>query len=520
MKKKGNKMEKPATIPVKENQEVLEHQPEQEPEQEPESKHLSQEEKVCRAFSGMFVSVSRGVAHDIRDRFELDAVEVDRITNDTLDRFCAKMTLMSESMSLVPRSALAVKRSQEVAPEEACKFVLIRGDNKGRECGKKSVKDYNYCSTHKAALNKKGTLVQAIADATAAAKAANAIARLNQEAINGKKVDGSILKFKACEGLPKGAFMIDGTCILVYKENEDAEVGPSNCLVVGHWDGEKIGQMTDAEKMIVLTNKFAMMEGINLRDGGALAGQDYGENHLSKNKVDVARTLLEKKFAEQGFAEDDFFRRVMFSYTMGNTSMVVKNGNIDTEQTHWQEFADRNKDLLSRNWVILNRRREELSKMNISIFPDNDKVFEVLSCIKPSEVKHVLILPHPYNFDSGTGIPCMVKRRMSFKPKSLMNIQKAFDVSDVDFSNIWNSGTLLINIALTEEESKFSDKIPHELFWSLLFEDFLVFMSSSFMGIRFSFTGSTSGKFKKFIDTTNGHTIQELAAITDDAFCL
>ncbi|KAJ2041143.1 hypothetical protein H4S03_000563 [Coemansia sp. S3946] len=78
-----------------------------------------------------------------------------------------------------------------------------------------------------------------------------------------------------------------------------------------------------------------------------------------------------------------------------------------------------------------------------------------------------------------------------------MNIQKLFDVCDNDFAEMWQDGILLYNISLTEEEEGVNEKIPHEVFWSQLFEAFLDYLSTNYNNIRFCFTGSTCNKYKK-----------------------
>lgn len=184
----------------------------------------------------------------------------------------------------------------------------------------------------------------------------------------------------------------------------------------------------------------------------------------------------------------------------------------------WSAFAEKNSDLLTWKWEVLNLRRTELLREGKRVFPSNARIFEVLSFVKPEDVRELIVLPHPYNFDSGTGVPCMVETKTKRRTASLMNIQKLFDVCDNDFSEIWKDGILLYNISLTEEEGDFGEKIPHEIFWSQLFEAFLDYLSTNYNNIRFCFTGSTCNKYKKFVNLSNGHSIAELPAITDENF--
>ncbi|KAJ2674765.1 hypothetical protein GGI25_004228 [Coemansia spiralis] len=185
----------------------------------------------------------------------------------------------------------------------------------------------------------------------------------------------------------------------------------------------------------------------------------------------------------------------------------------------WKLFAEKNEKLLERNYKTLAIRRRELSKIGRKIFPEDDKIFEVMSFIKPEDIRRVIILPHPYNFNSGTGIPCMIRDNIQGKKtKSLVNIQKIFNVKDDDFTNIWKDGVFLWNISLTQEEGEDESNIPHEVFWSLLFEALLEFLSTNYRNIKFYLSGSNSVRYKKFINLSNGHEMFELPAITKDDF--
>ncbi|KAJ2354202.1 hypothetical protein GGH92_000183 [Coemansia sp. RSA 2673] len=112
----------------------------------------------------------------------------------------------------------------------------------------------------------------------------------------------------------------------------------------------------------------------------------------------------------------------------------------------------------------------------------------------------------------------MIDTRAKRRTASLMNIQKLFDVCDNDFAEMWQDGILLYNISLTEEEEGVNEKIPHEVFWSQLFEAFLDYLSTNYNNIRFCFTGSTCNKYKKFVNLANGHSIVELPSITSENF--
>ncbi|KAJ1958885.1 hypothetical protein EC988_000003 [Linderina pennispora] len=173
--------------------------------------------------------------------------------------------------------------------------------------------------------------------------------------------------------------------------------------------------------------------------------------------------------------------------------------------------------LMQHNLECLSHRRRLLQSRGIRIFPSDEMLFESLHMIAPQEVRLVVVLPRPYPFDSGTGIPCMIRGDIGVKPRALQNIQKIFKTKDNDFEEVWKQGALLCNISQTEEEPH-DNKIPHEIFWSLVFESLLKYLSLHHSNIVFCFTGSGGNKYKKFVDLSQGHAIVELPSIADSAF--
>lgn len=147
--------------------------------------------------------------------------------------------------------------------------------------------------------------------------------------------------------------------------------------------------------------------------------------------------------------------------------------------------------------------------MNIR-YPSREKFFD-------ENIKAVIVLPHSYNFDSGSGIPCMITNPEKRITASLVNLQKTFKISSCDFSDIWNKGVLLYNVALTTEEDS-EIKIPHEIFWSRLFEKFVEYVCSNSSGVTFCLTGATCGEYKGLIDLSRGHTVTVVPTITSPDF--
>ncbi|KAJ1750035.1 hypothetical protein LPJ58_005217, partial [Coemansia sp. RSA 1591] len=74
-----------------------------------------------------------------------------------------------------------------------------------------------------------------------------------------KKANG--IKFKYYDEVPN-SYVIEGTKLLVCRDDEALDVGMSNCLLLGHWDGEKMGEMTDVEKAIVAANKIKSFDSL------------------------------------------------------------------------------------------------------------------------------------------------------------------------------------------------------------------------------------------------------------------
>lgn len=185
----------------------------------------------------------------------------------------------------------------------------------------------------------------------------------------------------------------------------------------------------------------------------------------------------------------------------------------------WEDFFEENKQLVDRCLEILRKRRQHLAERNIEIFPKKEsELFESMKCIRPEAVKTMIIFPHPYSFDSGTGVPCMIKRNSTKVPISLINLQSAFPQISIDnFDKLWIRGIMLFNVALTEEQEH-RYKIPHDIMWSLLFEKFLIYMSGNFKNINFIFTGLLHNKYMKNIDLLRGHKTIKAPYITDANF--
>jgi len=169
---------------------------------------------------------------------------------------------------------------------------------------------------------------------------------------------------------------------------------------------------------------------------------------------------------------------------------------------------------------VLNERRNYLVNFKKGIHPENHQIFEVFGKIAPRDIKKVIIFPHPYSYDSGTGIPIMINNERN-PTRSLNNILKVFTEAKADnFSTIWESGIFFLNISMTEEEDS-PIKIPHEVLWSIFMEKFISMMSelNKEPGIDFIFTGLAGCRYKNFIKISNtSNKITEIPPVTSKDF--
>jgi uracil DNA glycosylase len=182
-----------------------------------------------------------------------------------------------------------------------------------------------------------------------------------------------------------------------------------------------------------------------------------------------------------------------------------------------------NKDIeniLTRIIRVLDERRSYLVSFGKGVYPDNNQIFEMFGEMAQQDVKKIIIFPHPYSYDSGTGIPIMINNERT-PTRSLNNILKVFrDAKTNDFSSIWKTGVFFLNASMTEEENG-SLKIPHEVLWSKFIEKFMSIMSESNKkeGIDFIFTGLAGCRYKSFIRISNtSNKIIEVPPVTSEDF--
>jgi uracil DNA glycosylase len=176
--------------------------------------------------------------------------------------------------------------------------------------------------------------------------------------------------------------------------------------------------------------------------------------------------------------------------------------------------------IITRIIRVLDERRNYLVSFEKEIYPDNSQIFEIFGKISPMDIKKIIIFPHPYSYDSGTGIPVMINNERA-PTRSLNNILKVFtEAKTNDFSSIWESGVFFLNTSMTEEgESPI--KIPHEVLWSNFIEKFISMMSETNKerGIDFIFTGLAGCKYKNFIRISNtSNRIIEIPPVTSKDF--
>ena len=196
--------------------------------------------------------------------------------------------------------------------------------------------------------------------------------------------------------------------------------------------------------------------------------------------------------------------------------------NIKESYPSWNFlFMDKDiEDKLARIIKVLDERRNYLISFGKEIYPDNNQIFEIFGKIAPQDIKKIIIFPHPYSYDSGTGIPIMINNER-IPTRSLNNILKVFgDARTNDFSSIWENGLFFLNASMTEEGNSLV-KIPHEVLWSTFIERFVSMMSESNKerGIDFIFTGLAGCKYKKFITISNtSNRIIEAPPVTSKEF--
>ena len=175
--------------------------------------------------------------------------------------------------------------------------------------------------------------------------------------------------------------------------------------------------------------------------------------------------------------------------------------------------------ILERNIKHLERRRSYLRELDKNIWPDNCQLLDVFEKMPLEKINKIILLPHPYPYDSGTGIPVMICNER--KPTvSLNNILKAFSKARTDnFNELWEEGVILMNLSLTEEEEH-PLKISHKTMWSRFIESLLGYVSrSSQKGLIFIFTGASGMEYKAFVDTTLGdNEILSISPITSKDF--
>ncbi|KAJ2642701.1 hypothetical protein IW137_002645 [Coemansia sp. RSA 1287] len=195
-------------------------------------KNSEVEDSLNQMFSQMVISSGHGITERFIDEFNLDPDKAYELAREALTDFSQKA---GASLSVLRPT---VKVEKDIPDSEKCTFELIRGERRGRLCGKRCVKEYDYCSIHKKAMEKKGALK----------------AKTEQKKANG-------IKFKYYDEVPN-SYVIEGTKLLVCRDDEALDVGMSNCLLLGHWDGEKMGEMTDVEKAIVAANKIKSFDSL------------------------------------------------------------------------------------------------------------------------------------------------------------------------------------------------------------------------------------------------------------------
>jgi uracil DNA glycosylase len=193
--------------------------------------------------------------------------------------------------------------------------------------------------------------------------------------------------------------------------------------------------------------------------------------------------------------------------------------NLEKSSSSWNIFFgdEEVKKITSRIIKVLNERKIFLVNYGVNIWPSENHIFEMFGIIPPTEIKKIIIFSHPYNFNSGTGIPVLINNDIKPTP-SLNNVLKVFKQAKTnDFSTIWDSKIFFINSTLTEEENS-TIKIPHTVLWSLFFEKFLQFMSNK-NGIDFIFTGLNGSNYKTFINLNNKlNNIIEIPSVTSKDF--
>lgn len=117
--------------------------------------------------------------------------------------------------------------------------------------------------------------------------------------------------------------------------------------------------------------------------------------------------------------------------------------NFESLSEGWKSFfmSEEVSKILERNIKHLERRRSYLRELDKNIWPDNCQLLDVFEKMPLEKINKIILLPHPYPYDSGTGIPVMICNER--KPTvSLNNILKAFSKARTDnFNELWEEGS-------------------------------------------------------------------------------
>ncbi|KAJ2674772.1 hypothetical protein GGI25_004235 [Coemansia spiralis] len=155
-------------------------------------------QELAKSLSGLLINFSGVLTDKICSKFDIDPQEAEELAVKTLGEFSIKT------------EGRHFGEEKELPEEEKCTFELLRGPRKGGNCDKKVAVGYKFCCTHKKAMEKRGEIISPV-----------------------KKVE--ITPREPFKFVPRsdGMFLIEGTNILVIRNNLGEELGVNNCEVAG-----------------------------------------------------------------------------------------------------------------------------------------------------------------------------------------------------------------------------------------------------------------------------------------------
>lgn len=197
-------------------------------------------EGISRSLSNMMINSTARLAEALCEEYNLDVDRVSEISNKILSSFIGEI----DGVFLKPSKPLkSTKADKEVADDERCKFVLLRGERKGEMCGKQSTKDFDFCSVHKASMIKKGELVG--------------------------KAEG-VKSIKAIQFTPheedSGTYTVKGTKLVVVRLDLQKDMDIDNCEVVGYLSDGKVLALDGTSKKIADINGLKVGEDFIVAD--------------------------------------------------------------------------------------------------------------------------------------------------------------------------------------------------------------------------------------------------------------